>query len=301
MKKLSHFLFLLLAAFLPAACEKDITVDLPEVDKKVVVDGSIFVGEYASVSLTYSFPFFTDFSDLDFTDPAQIDKFIVTDAVVTLSDGSMTETLGLSFDNTKFPPLLYKGDSIVGQPGKSYQLTISTQGKTYTANTYIPQNIVALDSIKWFKDANSDSLGSCRLYFQDPPAPGNIYRLFAKRQGYANYAIIPGNSVIDDQAYNGTYIEFPFVRPEEQSSIFTANSGGQDDPTRYKWVLGDSVYVRFASIDAISYDYIRTLEQAAGISGNPFSNPVTVKGNVTGGALGGFVGYAQMDIWRKAE
>jgi hypothetical protein len=44
------------------------------------------------------------------------------------------------------------------------------------------------------------------------------------------------------------------------------------------------------------------MENSAGTSGNPFSNPTTVKSNITGGdALGGFVGYGVFDIQRVAK
>lgn len=296
MKNFKLYLSFGLLAWILASCEKDITVDLPEVEKKVVVDGAVFIGEHPSVALTYSFPYFTNFAGLDLNDPNEIGQFIVLDAKVTISDGVFTEHLEMGFDNTKFPPLVYKADTLVGVPGRSYTLTIDVAGKTYTAVTSIP-NPVALDSIRWFKEVNKDSLGTCRLYFTEPATPGNIYRLFVKRQGYPAYVPIDGFSVINDQAYNGTQVEYPFGRPNAQSSVFTANNPQfEEDETRGYWVKGDTVYARFCSIDAISYEYIRTLEQAASISGNPFSNPVTVKSNVTGGALGGFVGYGQFDI-----
>ncbi|MGQ3014095.1 MAG: DUF4249 domain-containing protein [Flavobacteriales bacterium] len=290
MKNLRIYIALLTAGCIVASCEKDITVDLPEVEKKVVVDGAIFEGEKAYVALTYSFPFFQDFGNLDFNDPAQLSEFLVLDAVVTLSDGVQTETLNLGLDTTKFPPLLYMGNTITGQVGNTYTLTVVAKGRTYTAQTTI-RPPVALDSLRWLPEPNKDSLGACRLFFQEPATPGNIYRLFAKRQGYNAYKPVPGNSVIDDQAYNGQYIQFPFSRPEPVSSAF--QSGDFEDPERFFWKKGDTISVLFCTIDVSAYEYIRTLELSAGTSGNPFSNPSTVKSNVTGGALGGFVGYGK--------
>lgn len=296
MKNFKTYLVLAIASWALISCEKDITVDLPEAEKKVVVDGSVFIGEHPTVGLTYSFPYFLDFSTLDFSDPNNIDKFIVTNAKVTISDGVFTEHLKLVFDNTKFPPMVYVADTMVGVIGRSYTLNIDVNGKIYSAVTTI-QTPVALDSIRWFQEGPNDSLGSCRLYFQEPAMPGNIYRLFAKRQGYPAYVPIDGFSVINDQAYNGTYIEYPFGRPDAQASIFTANTTSyENDKTRGSWVRGDTVYARFCAIDIEAYEFIRTLEQAASISGNPFSNPVTVKSNIQGGALGGFVGYGQYEL-----
>lgn len=296
MKNIKIYLVLFLIAGVLAACEKDITVDLPEVDKKVVVEGMVFVGEHPTVGLTYSFPYFTNFSGIDLSDPNELGKFIVLNAKVTISDGVFTEHLSLGYDNSKFPPILYVADTMVGVAGKTYTLNIEAEGKSYSAVTTVPFP-VALDSVRWFKEPNKDSLGTCRLFFLEPSTPGNIYRLFSKRQGYPSFVPNPGFSVINDQAYNGSQVEYPFGRPNPQSSVFSANNPQlEEDETRGYWVKGDTVYVRFSSIDAVSFEYIRTLEQAASISGNPFNNPVTVKSNLTNGALGGFVGYGQTDL-----
>lgn len=306
LKKLQKiYAALLTAAFGLISCEKDITVDIPQADKKPVVEASIFQGQFATVGITWSFPFFKPLSDVDFTNPAALAEFLVLDATVTLSDGIQTEYLTLTFDPTVFPPLVYKGDSIIGTPGRTYTLSIQFPGYNLSAFTTIPAP-VPLDSIAFKLSAGEDSLGLARIYFQDPPAVGNIYRLFSKRPSYARYmpTYAVGNSVIDDQAYNGQYIEFFFGRPDPVDFLFVSDSDTANvwNEESGFWKLGDTIMVRFCTIDRASYDFIKTMENSAGTSGNPFSNPTTVKSNITGGnALGGFVGYGVFDIQRIAE
>ena len=294
-----------LAILVLAACEKDITVNIPQADKKPVVEGNIFQGEVATVGITWSFPYFKPLTNIDPNNPGSLSEFLVLDATVTVSDGLITDTLHMTYDPKYFPPLIYKGSQLLGAPGKTYSLRIQFPGYDLSAITTIPYP-VPLDSIGFKLDGNQDSLGFAYMYFQEPPMVGNIYRLFSKRPSYNDYkptnAI--GNSVLDDQAYNGQYIEFWFNRPDPQSNLFynPDDSTQTDNEDNGYWKLGDTIMVRFCTIDRPSYDFIKTLEASAGTSGNPFSNPTTVKSNITGGdALGGWVGYGVFDIQAIAQ
>ncbi|MCS6980880.1 MAG: DUF4249 domain-containing protein [Flavobacteriales bacterium] len=294
--------FLVVLTLLWSGCEKDITVELPQGEKKPVVDGRLFSGDYPRVWITYTFPFFTPLQGINIYDPNSIAQFLALDAEVTVSDGTVTEYLSLVLDTTYFPPVFYMGDTIVGQPGRSYFLTIRLHGKTYTAVTTIPP-IVALDSLRWKPEGQLDSLGPCNLYFTDPPQYGNIYRLFCKRQGYVHYRPIFDPSVLDDQSFNGLRIEFPFYRPDPKNFVFYNSDTltAQEQRERFYWKRGDTIYVRFCTIDRPAYEFLRTFEESANTSGNPFSNPSSVKSNIQGGAMGGWVGYGAFDIWTVAQ
>lgn len=291
-----------------AACEKDITVNIPQADKKPVVEGSIFQGEFATVGITWSFPYFKPLTGLDPNDPAALEEFLVLNADVRVSDGLVSEKLEMTYDPAYFPPLVYKGDSIVGTPGRTYTLSIKFPGYELAAVTSIPYP-VPLDSIGFKVEAGKDSLGFAYMYFNEPDPVGNIYRLFSKRPSYDSYkpTYAVGNSVLDDQAYNGQYIEFLFGRPDPQTNIFYSpdDTTQTDNEDNGLWKIGDTIMVRFCSIDRVSYDFIKTLEASAGTSGNPFSNPTTVKSNINsvvgGPALGGWVGYGVADIQTIAQ
>jgi hypothetical protein len=54
---------------------------------------------------------------------------------------------------------------------------------------------------------------------------------------------------------------------------------------------GDTVVVKWSSIDKKTYEFWNTLEFSYGTTGNPFSSPVEVNGNISNGALGVWAGY----------
>src|SRR5215212_8407360 len=114
------------------SCERNITVDLPVPEQKIVVEGYIETGEKAIVTLTKTAAFFAP------VDSASLLSYLVTNATVTVSDGITTEQLILTIDTNLYVPLVYKSQTITGQEGKTYTLTIVAEGKTLTAVTTIP-------------------------------------------------------------------------------------------------------------------------------------------------------------------
>src|SRR5678815_3636575 len=93
------------------SCEKDVTVDLPVPEQKIVVEGYIENGQKAMVTLTKTAAFFSA------VDSASLLSYLVTDAIVTVSDGVTTEQLVLTIDTSQYIPIVYKGQSIIGQEG----------------------------------------------------------------------------------------------------------------------------------------------------------------------------------------
>jgi hypothetical protein len=49
--------------------------------------------------------------------------------------------------------------------------------------------------------------------------------------------------------------------------------------------------VKFCTIDHEAFEYLRTFETEVMNNGNPFAAPSSVKTNITGGALGAWIGY----------
>ena len=154
----------------------------------MVIEASIETNGYATVLLSYSIPFFGNF---DFTQPT---KAFIKGAFVTISDGTLTDTL-IELDPTS--GYIYLGTKIKGQQGKTYYLNVTVNGKTYSADTYIYPP-VALDSI-YFK-GERDTLGFIWAHMHEPSGIGQNYRWFAKRlnRGDLFYAA-PSNSVFDDK------------------------------------------------------------------------------------------------------
>jgi hypothetical protein len=276
----TKFIFFFLTSALLSSCERDITVELPEADQKIVVEGYIEPGEKAVVMLSKSAGFF------DPVDSASLISYLILNAFVTVSDGILTDTLVATIDTNYYIPLVYKSQTLIGQVGKTYSLTVIAEGKTVTAVTTIPQ-LIPLDSV-WYKvQEGRDSLGYAWAHLTDPDSIGNCYRWFAKRLGKDERFLPPPGSVFEDKFINGKSFDFAYNRGTEP------NSDAEDDnnAARGFFKTGDTIVVKFCSIDRDHFEFWRKADQQINSNGNPFGAPSPIPSNINGG-LGIWGGYA---------
>jgi hypothetical protein len=114
------------------------------------------------------------------------------------------------------------------------------------------------------------------------PGLGSYIRYFTKTN---RGPFLPGfNSVFDDQVIDGTTYTVAVDKGVDKNAPF--------DRDNVLFNRGDTVVFKLCNIDKQTYDFWRTLEFSFQSVGNPFSSPVKVLGNVSGGALGCFAGYA---------
>jgi hypothetical protein len=307
MKKI--LLPLLLLALLAPACTKEITVDLPRTDAKLVVEGVIEKGLPPIVILTRTQNFF------DPTDLNSIAGIFVTDAQITVSDGSNTATLeevaceGLTQEQleqvallTGIDPVLLANisvyslldNSMVGEYGRTYTLNVLGDGKSCSSITTIPQ-VVALDSLWWRlaqQNPDDDSSGYAWTRLSDPDTLGNGYRWMARRIYSTDPEAVPDTrfiaplgSTFIDKYINGLSFDFFAVRGR---SPFTDNS---DDETAGFFLRGDSVIVKFVHMGEKEADFYITYDNNVASAGDLFSTPANVRTNITGG-LGIWAGWA---------
>jgi Domain of unknown function (DUF4249) len=275
-----HIFSLFAVVALLAGCTKEITIDLPDVESKIVVDGGIYTGQFAQVALTNSAGYF------DPVDSSSLAGYLITNAVVTLSDGALIDTLRPTVDFTLPIPFVYRGSVITGQPGRTYTLRVVSGAKTVTAVTTIPQP-VALDSLWYELDNGQDSLGFIWANLNEPAGLGNGYRWFAKRLGKDDRYLPPFGSAFFDKFIDGQDFDFAFNRGIEPGST----APDDDGPERGRFRLGDTVVVQFCSIGMPEVEFFRSYESIVANQGNPFAAPGVVETNVQGG-LGIFCGYA---------
>lgn len=304
------------------SCRKQIDIELPEYSPKLVVEGIIETGQIPVIILTKSVRYF---------DPINAETFanlFVNDAIVKINNGdkevqlielcisdlssaqiegissatgiSTEELIGLSY-------CIYTTFQMFGEDEKTYTLTIEHEGKKWTSTTTIPKP-VPLDSA-WFKLYDGeDSLGFIWGKLSDPAVETNNYRWFAQRinkynepgrngelEPYIgtqkdNRFIAPIGSAFDDKFFNGISFDFYYYRGEEP------NSSKPDDhqPLSGFFEVGDTVIVKFTSIDRKSYLYLTVFEDQVATEGSPFASPSTIPTNIEGDepALGAFIGYA---------
>lgn len=307
--------FCILLAFPIVGCEKEITVGLPSVDARVVVEGTIEQDQPPIVLLSSSQGYFEP------TDLSSLENFYLGGATVVCSNGEVTDTLDEICTSTLPPELLDQVADILGFPsellaeidicaytaltnlslwgeaGKTYSLNISYEEHELSTQTKI-NDLVSLDST-WFEIAgNSDSLGFLHAMITDPDTIGNAYRWYAQRiNTYPEWSenageikdarpIAPIGSVTDDEFFNGLSFEFAYYRGTE------ANMLREDDLNEeagfYK--VGDTVAVRGCTIDYDAFLFITALETQTANQGSPFAVPGNLPSNVDGG-LGAFIGY----------
>ncbi|MGV3529002.1 MAG: DUF4249 domain-containing protein [Flavisolibacter sp.] len=279
---LFYGIFLLLV--LPG-CEKTVDFDMRENPPKLVVEATIEYGQPPVVVLSTSLQYFSTLS------PDSIYNSFVHDAEVTVSNGQLTHRLkeySVPFSGG-YLYHYYSVDSsqlstaFVGELNHNYYLSISWQGKEYTANTTVPDYNKKIDSLWWLPPPDDDPKNVVVMVrATDPPGYGDYVRYFTRTN---RGRFLPGpNSVFDDLFIDGTTYELQ-VDPGMDRNRPTAQY------TRL-FHRGDTVTFKLSGIDRATYDFWRTMEFSYQSVGNPFSTPVKVLGNISNGALGYFGGYA---------
>ena len=283
-------------------------MDLPNAKQKIVVDGKIEPGRPPYVILTYNVPYFGP------TDLSSMEKIFVHNAVVKVSNGSTTVTLteictknipdsllsiiasftGVDTTTLKnFNYCIYTtfDPSIWGSEGLTYSLSIDSDGKTLSAATTILSGI-PLDSV-WYKyekvNVSGDSLGFIWAHLTDPPQQGNSYRWLTMRHRKDYSFVTPRASSFDDKFVNGQSFDFAYERGR------VPNSKASDDynEERGYFKKGDTVTLKFCTIDRASFDFFTRMDEVIYNSGNPFSSPASVPTNIRPAkeALGLWCGY----------
>lgn len=264
------------------ACEKNIDVDFPPGEVPYVIEGYIENGTIPIVSVSRGVSFLSTISTDDFN------NLFVSNAVVHISiDGGAPILL----DKISIgAATIYTSLTITGEVGKKYDLTIEVDGKTFTASTKVlaPQ---PLDSIVVTaapgKSGTEDSLVELTAWYTDPIEPENYSRILTKKNSEPFYDVA-FNSVYNDYIINGKQISFTVFGGKQALQ----NNDSADFSTYGYFKKGDTVFVKWASIEKSQYDFWNTFESQSGSFGNPFSPTVLIKSNIKGnGAIGIWASY----------
>jgi hypothetical protein len=269
------------------SCEKNVTVDIPETEEKIVVEGYIETGTPPFVLLTKSLPFFGEINVNNLIQGS------IQGATVIIDNGTITDTM------IQIPGFgIYTSPAMIGETGKTYKLTVLAEGKTLTSETNIPQPI-SLDSIWWKVDGQRDSLGFLWSHLTDPDTLGNCYRFFARRinqytfgdeigkQKDSTFYPPIGGSVFEDRYINGKSFDLSFPR----GTFAGSDKEDDDNDERIYFKRGDTIVVKFCTIDRSHFEFWRTEESQVSSNGNPFGSPQPVHSNINGG-LGVWGGYS---------
>jgi hypothetical protein len=259
------------------SCTKEIQIEYPKTEKQLVVEGYIEQGKYPIVFLTKSSPYFEKI------DSANIAELIASFAKVTVSCDGIEDVLTLRYNSDYFPAYYYEGTSILGEIGKSYTLKIELSGKTYTSTTKIV-NPVPIDAFSIIKLKDNDIQKFIDIHFKDPAFNPNFYRVYVKRIGKDSTFYPSYLSTFSDFGFDGKPFTYEVV-PSYSPIIST-------DKDNY-FVDGDSVVLKFCTMEESQYNYWKKIEGQIALASNPFgissSEPPST---ITGGALGIWAGLS---------
>lgn len=268
---MKSFLPLFIIAISFISCKKQ--ENLNEFEQKFIVNGYIESGKPAYVNIMLNMPFYAPVNS------EQLEKSIIRYAKVTVSDGEKSEILTGYYKNGEFPYFYYKGNTLLGEVGKKYFLEISYGGYMLTAETDIPSP-VALNKI-WFIE-KPDSKQQLSISFTDDANAKNYYKIYTKTQNESDFVrCLVSNH--DDKYFNGKVVELQLNR-------------GKQSNTQHNWgpyfLKGDTVLVRFATMNQHAFDFWQSYENEVVNASNPLmGSSLSLKGNINGQGNGIWCGY----------
>ena len=306
--------FIICALF---SCQEEITLDLPQAENKLVVEGSIEPGFPPYVILTRNQGYF---------DPIDVNTY--NDLIIDDVDSVMVWFFNESGD--KVIRYLEKvdvlGDSLppiytdLNYFNNSTNYTFSKENRTYFLEIYWNKQIISsfttipkstpLDCL-WVEqtEVTTDNEFKCdiRAMYTDPANEQNNILIRSKRiQHYErddtllcfnenkpdfNLKLVDSGS---DILINGETFETYFPRPKDNGfpngKYNSYRTKKCQDGTELEFPK-DIVLIKFCQIDEPSVKFWRGLVRQAGTNGNPFAEPLNLVSNIEGG-LGVFTGYS---------
>ena len=270
-----HKFFIFLLASIMVACTTDEGTNL---DECFVVEGWIEDNGYPMVKLTYSIPIKEDYQSLD-----SLERYIARWERITISDGSQTVTLTGRMNDAYFPPYVYTTTDMKGVAGRTYTLTVhaSDYGKRdITAVTTIPPVAPAIDSFSVASVSSEDKRYQLFAHTNIPAQPITYYKIFTQ----------VGNKSQDFLSSYLGVLRSDMIPADGQIAIHQGRTNLDKEFTPY-FTEGDTVSIRFARIDSISYEYWRAYEDMLSLSRNPLFPATISMPHTILGAYGFWQGY----------
>lgn len=248
--KINIIIIIALSSIFLASCEKEVNIDLHSVEPKLVIEGKVAENSLAMVKLTKT----KDFGENNNYPTLSGATIIVKD------DVGNSETL---IQNTSG---WYKSSILKGVAGRTYSLSVTYEGKEYTATSKMPPP-VPIDSLTMFLIPTMD-YAFPRIHFKDPKGTTNNYY---RQKVYINGKYID-TSAISAERLDGVAMV---------SLVYISEKKLDNEEIR----KGDKIMIELQSIDKAVYTYFDNLDNINNSQNNPTSN-------ISGGALGYFSAYS---------
>ena len=228
------------------ACKKIINVDLNNAASQLVIEGIVSNTSPTQIVISRSVKF------------SSSNNFpTVSNATVIIKDN-----LNNSYTLKENTAGNYSSNSVIGVPGRTYNLSVTADGNTYTATSTMPLQ-VNLDTLLLEKiPFGNKAVTIVKPQYTDPVGFGNSYQFVET----INKTVNPKVFVWDDRFNDGGISTRPLI--EADSSI----------------ISGDTIKVEMRCIDKNIFRYFTSLADLQQNATTP-ANPET---NITGGCLGYF-------------
>jgi hypothetical protein len=304
MKQLLYIL-ILGAAF--SSCTKEVEIDIPGYEEKLVIDGRIETGQPPIVFLSKSKEVYS---------PTDIEAFLngfVSGASVTVSNGNSTVVLDeicsgslppeiqeLASEMLGFPVNQIQNynicayttldQSVWGEIGKTYTLTVTHEGNTYEGETTILTPTVPVNTF-WQAEDDTPNHGFSWMTLADPAGQFDAYFWEANLIGQANgdttdTGFLPTFSpVFDDEFFDGLTFEFWYENP-------FATGPSLPEEEHWLYAQGDTVIIKLSKIDRNVFEFYEKKYVQLQTAGNPFATPTNIPTNLSNGALGIWAGFS---------
>lgn len=311
---MKNYLIIILAlCFSIASCSKEVFLDIPPFQEKIVVDGRVETGLPPIVILTKTQDLYGS------TDFGAISGAFVNNAIITVSDGTssvvLTEICANSIDPAFLPVIseilgidaqalgalnfcAYVGldenqiPVLLGEVGKTYTLNIELDDQTFTSQTSL-NPIPVVDSLYFKIEPSFTEHGYGWCVLNDNPSTYNGYffqmrRIHQNSQGEPADAFFQTStsSAFDDTFFNGLTFKFNF------SNIGSRRDDETPDEFRGYFRTNDTVVIKFSSLDYNTFKFheLKFIQMSSGAS--PFASPTYIPTNIEGGAIGCWAGFS---------
>lgn len=266
MKTKFNISILLAASLFFTSCEKTIELDIDQTPQRVVIEGYLTdVAEHNYVKVSKTNNFYTT---------GKTPRVTNATVMVEDSDGNIYNFVHYNGQNADSLGLYFPEVPLAGVAGKTYKLSVTTEGMTYTAEDQL-LDLVPMDKLEYRvnEDEKDDPEDAGRFYevllFVKEPKETKDYYLF---KCYRNDSITYANE-------NEVYYADDELIGEDLDGI----------PLPVYYAQNDRARVEVYSLTRDAFVYYRDLQKLltndGGLFGTPPANPRT---NISDGALGFF-------------
>ncbi|MBI9068358.1 MAG: DUF4249 domain-containing protein [Salinivirgaceae bacterium] len=275
-KEFRYYSFILLISFIGFSCRKEIPVDVPNSQPKIVISSIIEKDENISANL---------FISSNAIDEHETSNFLNNASVFVYENNILVDTMEFFGDGN------YRSADVIGELGNEYKLIVAaTNFDTIIGKTTLVDfvSINSFDTVRRGKDMNGFLIMYCDVKFSDPSAEKNYYRLKIIDNPEKDFNIVYSQSndpIIEYAHWNGIYYftDALFQGKEYSFSIqldnyYSANS--DEEETQYS----NNVYVILENMSEDYYYFSKSVSAQYDVDGfGFFAQAVIVYNNIENG------------------